>query len=216
MRVKVCCISSQTEAALAVAHGAHALGLVGEMPSGPGPIPDELIAEIAASVPPGVSRFLLTSRTDGDAIADHAARAGVDTVQIVDDRVTAAERRRVGRALPALRIVQVVHVEDESAIDTALSAQEGSHAVLLDSGRPNAPVRELGGTGRAHDWGVSRRIVESLDVPVFLAGGLNPSNAAEAYRAVRPYALDLCSGVRTDGKLDETKLAAFFAAVAGV
>ncbi len=83
------------------------------------------------------------------------------------------------------------------------------NAILLDSGRPNAAVPELGGTGRVHDWMVSRRVVEAVDVPVFLAGGLRAGTVAEAVAAVGPFGVDVCSGVRTNGRLDAGKLEAF-------
>jgi len=86
-------------------------------------------------------------------------------------------------------------------------------ALLLDSGRPGNTVKELGGTGRTHDWSTSRAIVEAVECPVYLAGGLCPENVAEAIRTVRPFGVDVCTGVRTDGKLDEAKLKDFIAAV---
>ena len=211
-RLKVCCISSMEEARIAVKSGASAVGLVAEMPSGPGPIADALIAEIAASVPPPVSRFLLTSRTDATAIVEHARASGVDTVQLVD-AVPVAAYAVIRAWLPYLRIVQVLHVEDERAVEDARRIARHVHAILLDSGRPSAAVRELGGTGRVHDWAISRRVVEAASCPVFLAGGLNPGNVAEAIERVRPYGVDLCSGVRTDGRLDGAKLAALVAAI---
>ena len=73
-------------------------------------------------------------------------------------------------------------------------------------------VAELGGTGRAHDWDISRRLVAASPVPVLLAGGLKPDNAAAAIETVRPFGLDVCSGVRTDGALDATKLTALVVA----
>src|SRR5215813_9483169 len=150
-RVKICCISSAEEASLAVRYGASALGLVSAMPSGPGVIPDNLIAEIAATVP-------------------------LDEARLVATQVS---------------------------------------AILLDSGNQSLTVKELGGTGRVHDWTVSRAIRAAIDIPLYLAGGLNASNVAEAVHAVGPFALDICSGVRTDGWLDEEKLGAFMRA-AGV
>ena len=210
-RLKVCCIASRAEAALAVAAGADALGLVGPMPSGPGPIADALAAEIARAVPPPVAAWLLSSEANADAIADHAARTGVSTVQIVR-QVEPEVHARLRRRTPWLRIVQVVHVEDEAAIRLAGRYAETADALLLDSGRPGAG--ELGGTGRPHDWTLSRRIVASADRPVFLAGGLTPDNVADAVRQVRPFGVDLCTGVRTSGALDPAKLAAFAAAVA--
>ncbi len=193
-RVKICCIMSVEEARLAVAAGASALGLVARMPSGPGVIEDGLIAEIAASVPPPVATFLLTSETAGDAIVNHVRRCGTNTVQLVD-QVEAGAHRSIRMALPQVKIVQVLHVADEDVIAEARALAPWVDAFLLDSGNPKLAVKELGGTGRVHDWDVSRRVVEAVDRPVFLAGGLMPENAAEAVRRVRPFGLDLCSGV---------------------
>ena len=211
-RVKICCMGSVAELRLAVQAGADAVGLVGEMPSGPGPISDALAAEIAAAAPPGVTPFVLSSRADGDALAAHARAVGVGVVQIVR-HVDRAEHARLRRSAPGLKIVQVVHVEDEGSVDLARGYAETADALLLDSGRPGAAVEELGGTGRAHDWGLSRRIVEAVDVPVWLAGGLNPGNVADAIAQVRPFGVDLCSGLRPEGVLDAGLLSGFMNAV---
>ena len=193
-------------------HGASALGLVSAMPSGPGVIPEERIAELAARVPPGVSTFLLTSLTDPEAIVAQQRRCGCDTLQLCD-RLSATVRGAVREELPAVRLVQVVHVDGPAALEEAAAAEEGSDALLLDSGRPGAERRELGGTGRTHDWELSRRIREAAGVPVFLAGGLRPENVGEAVRRVRPFGVDVCSGLRTDGALDEDRLRAFATAL---
>lgn len=211
-RVKVCCISSPEEARLAIACGADALGLVGDMPSGPGIIDDRLAREIAAAVPPPVASFLLTSRDRAADIVDHVRQCGVNTVQIVR-HVDPAEYPAIIRTLPHVRRVQVIHVEDESALALMDDYLPHVHAFLLDSGRPGEAVAELGGTGRTHNWSVSARFVRASSRPVFLAGGLTPDNVGGAIREVRPYGLDLCSGVRSNGLLDAAKLTAFFAAV---
>jgi phosphoribosylanthranilate isomerase len=211
-RVKICCIRSLAEAWTAIRHGASALGLVSKMPSGPGVIADEDIAAIAAAVPPPVATFLLTSRQDAASIIEQQRRLRTTTVQVCDrlERGAYAELRR---ALPGVRVVAVVHVTGPASVDEAAGVAGQVDAVLLDSGRPEAAVKELGGTGRRHDWTLSRRIREALDVPVFLAGGITPENAAEAMAAVGPFALDVCTGVRTNGALDEAKLEALFAAL---
>lgn len=213
-RLKVCCIGSVEEAQLAVSLGADALGLVGAMPSGPGPIDDKLIRRIVRQAPPPVATFLLTSRTDAAGVVDHVRRCAVNTVQLVDtpDR---GVYDAIRDELPSIRIVQVIHVQGDEAIEEACACAGHVDALLLDSGRPCAEVRELGGTGRTHDWSISARIVERVDRPVFLAGGLNNSNVREAVGQVRPFGVDLCGGVRTEGRLDTDKLRCFVAALWG-
>ncbi len=211
-RVKVCCIADADEARLAIRLGASALGLVSAMPSGPGVIADDDIADIAARVPPGVASFLLTSRTDAAGIIDQQRRTRVNTLQLVD-AVPFDQLRILREALPGIALVQVIHVTGPDALELAREVADLVHALLLDSGNPSAPVKELGGTGRVHDWSLSRAIVDAVAVPVWLAGGLRPDNAADAIRSVRPFGLDLCTGVRTDGRLDEAKLTRFLMAV---
>ena len=212
VRVKICCINSIEEAALAIEYGASALGFVSAMPSGPGVIDEVLIAEIARRIPPPVATFLLTSAQDTDLIVEQQRRAGVNTIQIVD-RVERGTHEELRRRMPGVRLVQVIHVGGPEAIDDALSVEGSVDAVLLDSGNPNLAVKELGGTGRVHDWSLSRRICEIVKVPAFLAGGLKAENVREAVKSVHPFAVDVCSGVRTDGKLDADKLRRFFEAI---
>jgi phosphoribosylanthranilate isomerase len=208
-RVKICCISSVNEAQMAVNFGASALGLVGHMPSGPGVIDDQLIFTIAKQVPPPIGTFLLTSETSTQAIIAHHQKVLTNTIQIVD-ALQEGSYAEIKKALPAIRIVQVIHVVDEASIDEAVAMSEQADALLLDSGNPNLAIKLLGGTGRVHNWQLSRRIVEQSKVPVFLAGGLNAANVKEAIDTVQPFGLDLCSSVRTDKKLDPAKLEAFF------
>ncbi|NTX16990.1 phosphoribosylanthranilate isomerase [Myxococcus sp. CA056] len=212
VRVKVCCISSREEARLAVSCGAAALGLVSKMPSGPGVIDEGLITELASQAPPGISTFLLTCEEDADRLVAQARRTRVNTVQVVD-RVGTAVLRHVRASLPSVKLVQVVHVVDAASVDEACAVAREVDALLLDSGNPALAVKELGGTGRVHDWAFSRRIREAVSVPVFLAGGLTPENVGEAIRAVGPFGLDVCSGLRTGGHLDEEKLQRFMLAV---
>lgn len=215
-RFKICCILDEAEARLAVAHGASAIGLVSRMPSGPGPIEIRQIAAITRALRESgdnVETFLLTCEIDADAVIVQLRETGCSTVQLCDAMQSEVEYGRIRKAMPQVKIVQVIHVEGEFSLDDAFRAHAHADAILLDSGRPNAAIKELGGTGRAHDWTLSRRIVGTSRVPVYLAGGLNPSNAGEAIRSVRPFALDICSGVRTQGRLDPTKLAAFVRAI---
>ena len=214
-RIKICCIASIEEAKLAIANRADAVGLVGKMPSGPGPITDEEIAFIAKTIHPPVASFLLTSEQSANEIINHVKRVHTNTVQIVDE-LKDAQYDKIRIALPHLRIVQVIHVTGEESIEQAVKIQDHVDAILLDSGNPNAEIKTLGGTGNTHNWNISKQLVKEVKVPVFLAGGLNAGNVKFAIDTVKPFGVDVCSGVRTNGKLDPLKLNAFVKAVYSV
>ena len=197
---------------MAIDHGADALGLVGKMPSGPGPIPDWLISEIVKTIHPPIASFLLTCEQSSEEIIYHVKRADTNTVQIVDE-LTTGTYDDIRTALPHLKIVQVIHVMDEKSIDEAIRVAPNVDALLLDSGNPKASIKTLGGTGNIHNWEISHEIVEAVTIPVFLAGGLHAGNIREAIQKVQPFGVDVCSGVRTEGKLDPAKLDSFVKAV---
>jgi len=211
-KVKICCINSENEAQMAIDYGASALGLVAKMPSGPGPISDELILSIAKTIPEHIASFMLTSETSAEDIIQHHYRTQTNTIQIVD-ALAIGTYDQIKKTLPAIKIVQVIHVIDESSVEEALSIAEHVDYLLLDSGNPNAAIKELGGTGRTHNWDLSKSIVRQSKVPVFLAGGLNAENVQRAIDTVGPYGVDLCSSVRTNGHLDPKKLEDFFSNV---
>lgn len=207
-RIKICCIQNRDEVKMAVQHGASAVGLVSAMPSGPGPISDDKIREIAATVPPGVASFLLTSKTDVLEIIQQQRYCRCNTIQLCD-MLPPASHLRLRQALPGIDIVQVIHVTGRESVQKAKSVALNVDAILLDSGNPDAKVKVLGGTGRTHNWEISREIVESVPVPVYLAGGLNPENVAQAIERVWPYGVDICSGLRVNGLLQDGPLKAF-------
>jgi phosphoribosylanthranilate isomerase len=213
-RIKICCIKSEIEARIAIESGASAIGLVASMPSGPGPISDALIRQIAKTIPPPVATFLLTSETSVKEIIKHHRRTDTNTIQIVDS-LSAGTYSQLKVALPGVKIVQVIHVIDDRSVDEALKISEMVDAILLDSGNPKLKVKELGGTGRVHNWKLSRLIRDRSKCPVFLAGGLNAENVRQAIEEVQPFAIDVCSGVRTDGNLDRNKLELFFIRASG-
>ena len=212
VKVKICCISSIEEARLAVAYGAAAIGLVGRMPSGPGIITDELIHAIAKTVPPPTHTFLLTSETTTDNIIEHHKKVNTTTIQIVD-ALSGREYHKIREAIPNVQLVQVIHVLDEGSIKEAIEISEFVDAILLDSGNPNLPTKVLGGTGKTHNWDLSKKIREEISLPVFLAGGINKDNIKKAIEYFQPYGIDLCSSVRTNGQLDVSKLEALFKAL---
>jgi phosphoribosylanthranilate isomerase len=210
--VKICCIKSVEEAKLAISHGASAIGLVSAMPSGPGVIPESLIANIAASVPPPVATFLLSSEIHPQKIIAQQRRCGTNTLQLVD-HLPCSAHDQIREALPGIKLVQMVHVTNEESVKYAVSVSDHVDALLLDSGNLTGSVKEFGGTGRTHDWNLSRQIRDGVPIPVFLAGGLNSANVAKAIEAVEPFGIDLCSSVRTNHLLDIEKLETFFKAI---
>lgn len=212
VRIKICCISSVEEAKLAINYGASAVGLVSEMPSGPGVIDENLITEIVKLVPPPVATFLLTSKTSAEEIIAQQRKTNANTLQLVDF-VPFDELKILRKELPAIKLVQVIHVLNELSIAEAKSVEPFVDALLLDSGNPNLDVKILGGTGKQHNWDLSKQIREEVNIPLFLAGGMNSQNVAEAIKKVRPFGIDVCSGVRTNGKLDEEKLIKFISSI---
>ncbi len=211
-RVKICCIGSLEEATMAIEAGASALGLVGKMPSGPGVIEDSLIKMIAQAVPPPIATFLLTSETKPDAIIEHYNKTHTSCIQIVD-ALSKDAYPKIRSALPHIKLVQVVHVIDEKSVSDAIGISKYVDAILLDSGNPNLIIKELGGTGRTHNWELSKSIREAIDIPVFLAGGLNAENVRAAIDQVKPFGIDICSGIRSKGALDKQKMLDFFNAL---
>lgn len=207
-RVKICCIKSVAEAETAIRYGATAIGLVSEMPSGPGVISEELISEIVVKTPPGIGTFLLTSKQDTASIIEQQRECQVNTIQLCDNLVEGSYDD-FRTALPGIKIVQVIHVLNEDSVEQAISTAPRVDGILLDSGNPTASIKKLGGTGNTHDWRLSKKIVDAVSIPVWLAGGLNSENISDAIEKVSPFGIDVCSGVRTVGKLDEKKLSKF-------
>ena len=208
-RVKICCTQSVEEAWLAINAGASALGFVSAMPSGPGIISDDHIATIVRAVPPPIATFLLTCRQDVDGIVTQQRHTGANTLQLCDE-VGVDGHRELRAQLPGISIVQVIHVAGQESVAEAAAVAQHVDALLLDTGNRTSAVKELGGTGRQHDWRISRTIRDTVSVPVFLAGGLRPENVAEAIRVVAPFGVDVCSGLRPEGPLDVALMQEFF------
>ncbi len=205
---------TKAEAEMAIGAGADALGLVSTMPSGPGMIPNDKIREITQMMPPSIDAFVLTALDSSWDLIDLIRQVKNRTIQLVD-RLNTGNYLEIRASIPCVKIVQVIHVQSEEALEQALRVDSYVDAILLDSGNPELPIPELGGTGKVHDWSISKEIVEHVQTPVFLAGGLNPENIREAIDTVKPFGVDVCNGVRTNGKLDPEKLKRFINIVKG-
>lgn len=212
IQVKICCIRSPEEARLALSYGAAAVGMVSEMPTGPGELPESAIRAIVDSVPRTTGTFLLTAVRDVSRLVEKARSCGVNTLQLWDS-LAPDEYARLRAEIPGVSIVQAIHVVGPSVVDRAREAARRADALVLDSSNPEVPYRWERQSGQAHDWEISREIVESVDCPVLLSGGLTSENVEYAARTVRPYGVDVCTGVRTDGALDRRKVTSFFEAI---
>jgi phosphoribosylanthranilate isomerase len=208
VKVKVCCIASPEEARLAVSFGVTAVGMVDETPSGEGRIPVETIAEIVQSVPRTTGTFVLTAATDVDRLEELYHTTGVNTVQLWDP-LQPGDYERLREKAPGIFIAQSVHVMQSMVLDSTREIARHVDALVLDSGDAEPPFRWQNPAGQTHDWELSRRISEAIHLPILLAGGLTPDNVGQAIRVVRPYGVDVCSGVRKDGRLDQRLLVAF-------
>ena len=139
-RIKICCITSKDEADTAIRCGASALGLVSKMPSGPGVISEELITQIASSVPPPIDTFLLTSKQDEKSIIEQQRRCRTNTIQICDGLIS-GNYQKLKEALPGISIVQVIHVTGRDSIEEAVSVAPHVDAILLDLGNQSSPTK---------------------------------------------------------------------------
>ncbi|NHZ84751.1 MAG: phosphoribosylanthranilate isomerase [Planctomycetia bacterium] len=211
-KVKICCIQSIAEAQIAIDNGAFAIGLVSKMPSGPGVISESKIREIAEWAPENIKTVLLTSLQNAEELIEQHNYCETDILQLVDSQETETYRI-LKKELSNVELMQVIHVIDDNSITDAVKISKYIDFILLDSGNPNLQTKELGGTGKTHNWQISKDIVDEVDLPVFLAGGLNPENVAEAIKRVKPFGVDVCSGVRTDGNLDTVKIKRFIKAI---
>jgi len=212
IKIKICCIGSHFDAQLAADAGASCIGLVSAMPSGPGVIDEGTIAAIIEGAPSAVETVLLSSRCDYQGITEQVKKCRPDTLQLVD-RVEQSVIKRLREEFTSLSIIEVLHVTGTVAQHEIQYQKSNADLLLLDSGNPALAVKQLGGTGRVHDWSTSAEIVKNSSLPVFLAGGLGQNNVEAAIKSVAPYGVDVCSGVRTEGQLDAGKLYAFVDAV---
>ena len=213
MRVKICCIKTPDELKTVARYGIDCVGFVSNMPSGPGIISDKEIRHLAEATPEGVDTFLLTSLTNPEEIIKQQKFCRTKTIQLCNP-LEINDLKRLREISGNVKIVGVVHVLGKDSIIKANEMSRYVDAILLDTGNPCENPQKLGGTGRIHDWDISKEICRQVSNPIFLAGGLNYLNVPSAIEKVHPYGVDICCGVRTrDDKLDEEKLKLFLKAI---
>lgn len=197
LRIKICGITREEDARAAIDAGADALGFV-FVPGTPRFIEPERAAAIVHGLPPFVSRVGLFVNADPGFIRATLAEVRLDTVQLHGD-----ESPQVGRDLrKQARVIQAFRVQGPETLDRLPAYRDSSDAWLLDAYVPGA----AGGTGARFDWNLAVQ-ARDLGHPLILAGGLKPENIAEAVRQVRPFAIDVSSGVESaPGRKDPDKV----------
>lgn len=204
--VKICGIRSIEDALAAAAAGADILGFHVGLIGARAPLEAESVAKIIAKLPAGVSSVMVTSITEPNELIKLARATGAKILQLYGD-ATPETILKVKKALP-VQVWKVLNVSNEGSIAEARKYEGSADAIALDTLNKETGVR--GGTGKTHDWNISRKIVESISIPVILAGGLNPENVAEAIKIVQSYGVDVNSGVSNpDGTKDIAKVKSF-------
>ena len=203
IRVKICGNRTIEEAFMAVRAGADAVGLiVGTRYKTEDELDAHTASEILTALPPYISAVLVTHLISADEVMEIHQRVPTAVIQLQND-IILREITKIKKRLPHVKLIKAIHVENMSAIEIAKSFASYVDALLVDSRTED----RIGGTGMTHDWGISSKIVLQINKPVILAGGLNPSNALEAIRQVRPFGVDVNSGVEfEDGKKDPKKI----------
>ena len=217
VRVKICGTTNREDIRICAQYGVDALGFVVEYPI---PVPWNLkIAEAALlmeRVPPFVSKVCVVG-DDYEKVMETARNLRPDVIQLHGNEPLDITKRLVSSIKSlGIKVIKAIRFSLEtgrplSEIDDPLRLcvmlkEMGVDAIVLDSAAGSMPA----GTGKRIDWGLAKKIRESVDIPIILAGGLNPENVYDALMQVRPYAVDVISGVEAErGKKDPEKVKRF-------
>lgn len=215
VRVKICGIKRIEDAFSAVRWGADSVGfLVGQRHASPDFVTPDQAREMILRLPPFITKVMVTHLHTAKEVVALADQVCPDTVQLHGE-IPHNEIRELRRQRPHLRILKSFHIVDEASIEYGVPYVGIVDAFVLDS--VNVETGEIGGTGLTHDWTISRRVVARYPTPVILAGGLTPENVQDAIHAVRPYAVDVNSGLKdAQGFKDHAKIHTFVDSVKAV
>jgi phosphoribosylanthranilate isomerase len=192
VRVKICGIKSIDEAWMAVDAGADAFGLiVGATHKTEDVLKPETAHYILKEAPPYISSVLVTHLTTAKEILAIYTKVPACHIQL-QDNISIDEIDKLRKNLKHVKLIKAIHVVRKDAVDAAKYFAPNVDALLLDS----KTRFRIGGTGKVHDWNISRDIVESIEIPIILAGGLTPENVVEAIKKVRPFGVDVNTGVK--------------------
>jgi phosphoribosylanthranilate isomerase len=197
-RIKICGVRTVEDAMKCVDSGADAVGML--LAPSPRRIPAEQARDIVESLPPFVTPVIVMMPSAAEEAIEAARAISPGALQLQGDEPPEM-LVKIKRALPGVRLIKAVHVGGGDELVKARLYENVADAILLDTVSP-----ERGGSGQTHDWSVSKKVVASIKKPVVLAGGLTPYNVAGAIKAVRPYAVDVASGVEAEGRIKDMAL----------
>jgi phosphoribosylanthranilate isomerase len=205
MRVKFCGTASLADMQCAVDAGCDAMGFImGVTHQSSDFVTPAEAAEMVRQLPPFIEPVAVTHLQETEDLIRLVKDSRCTTLQ-VQNTVEPSELDVIRYALPYLKIVKAVHVTDASAVKTAKRYEPHADALILDT----RTAEKIGGTGIVHDWNISAKIVANSAIPVILAGGLTPENVREAIQKVRPYGVDVHTGVRKNGARNPERTLAF-------
>jgi phosphoribosylanthranilate isomerase len=204
-KVKICGVKTLADAMMCASAGADYVGNIVNIPSSPRSISVEKSKKIFSLLPESTLGIAVTASKSPEEVVEIARAIDPCCVQLhgYEDPVF-VEKVKEG---VSCKVIKAVHVKGVESIERALEYAEFCDAILLDT-----YSKRLGGSGKIHDWGIAKKIVEQADCHVFLAGGLNPENIVEARNIVSPFCLDVSSGVeKSPGVKDPEKVKRFIA-----
>ncbi len=215
MYVKICGIRRHEDALIAAELGADAIGLlVGQRHNSPDFISAAVARDISRALPPSVEAVLVTHIEEIDELERLLEQSGITTVQLHSEIAPNSVERLRGR-LPYVKIFKSVSIISADSVAYPEAFEKLVDGFVLDS--INVATGQLGGTGKTHDWSVSRQIVmRYLEIPIILAGGLNSENVRSAIEYVHPFGVDVNSGTKApDGFKDARKMEEFIVQAKG-
>ena len=215
MKIQIAGLSTAEDVAFAFEEGVDSVGFTVGLPDGPHDgLTEEMVGTIVDGLPPLLAAVTITyERTLGGLLRMlRTCRTPVLQAHGAHDRDTIL---RLKGEMPHLKVIKSITVTDRDSALGEVSAWESvADCLILDS--LDSLSGRLGATGLVHDWNISRGIVEISSLPVILAGGLTPENVAEAIDAVRPWGVDVHTGVEIDGRFSRERLSAFVREVRAV
>ncbi len=205
VRVKICGLTREEDLAVAVAAGADAVGFIVGVPSSPRNLTLEMAEMLLSQVPIFVDSVVVTAPKSIKQLVEVCEGLKPSAIQIHGKEPL--DSSEIREKIKDTRLIKTVYVTEDALNETAIEDSKMFDALLLDSFSKG----QYGGTGKVHDWTLSRQIKEAVaPVPVILAGGLKPENVKEAILKVQPYAVDVASGVElSPGVKDHEKVRAF-------